>query len=394
MIETSPDQPLLRVRELKTWLDTGDAIVRAVDGVSFDVRRGETFALLGESGCGKSMTALSIMRLLPDAGQVVAGAVELDGRDLLALPEAEMRNVRGRRIGMIFQEPTLSLNPVMTAGAQISEALRRHTVVDGTELDARVLELLDAVRIPDAARRRGEYPFQLSGGMKQRVMIAMALACNPDLLIADEPTTALDVTIQAQILDLLRELQGKRGMSLLLITHDLAVVAEMAHRVAVMYAGVIVESTSREAFFARPAHPYSRKLFDSVPKKEKRGDALAVIRGSVPALTQDFTGCRFAERCDYAWDLCRRATPGSVRCRRRTDGALLSVRAGRTEGRGPRDEGRGGNPHTRHSTLDTRHWLPVSRQSSVVTPRGQGPEGPFPHPQGRAQARRRSRQGG
>jgi peptide/nickel transport system ATP-binding protein len=309
MSDISADQPLLRVRGLRTSLYTGDAVVRAVDGVSFEVRRGETFALLGESGCGKSMTALSIMRLLPDAGQVVAGAVELDGRDLLELPEAEMRNVRGRRIGMIFQEPTLSLNPVMTVGGQVAEALRRHTALDGAELDARVLELLDAVRIPDAARRRGEYPFQLSGGMKQRVMIAMALACNPDLLIADEPTTALDVTIQAQILDLLRELQKERGMSLLLITHDLAVVAEIAQQVAVMYAGVIVETASREAFFARPAHPYSRKLFDSVPNKEKRGDALAVIRGSVPALTQDFTGCRFAERCDFAWDLCGQAAP-------------------------------------------------------------------------------------
>jgi peptide/nickel transport system ATP-binding protein len=249
------------------------------------------------------------MRLLPDAGQVAAGAVELDGRDLLDLPEAEMRNVRGRRIGMIFQEPTLSLNPVMSAGDQIAEALRRHTPLEGDGLDARVLALLEAVRIPDAARRKDEYPFQFSGGMKQRVMIAMALACDPDLLIADEPTTALDVTIQAQILDLLRELQARRGMSLLLITHDLAVVSEMAHRVAVMYAGEIVETAGRAAFFARPAHPYSRKLFDSVPKKEKRSDALAVIRGSVPALTQDFIGCRFADRCDYAWDLCRRVTP-------------------------------------------------------------------------------------
>jgi peptide/nickel transport system ATP-binding protein len=283
--------------------------VRAVDGVTFDVRRGETFALLGESGCGKSMTALSVMRLLPDAGQVVAGVVELAGRDLLALPEAEMRNVRGQSIGMIFQEPTLSLNPVMTAGDQIAEALRRHTSLEGDALAARVLALLEAVRIPDAARRKDEYPFQFSGGMKQRVMIAMALACDPELLIADEPTTALDVTIQAQILDLLRELQAGRGMSLLLITHDLAVVSEMAHRVAVMYAGEIVETAGREAFFARPAHPYSRKLFDSLPAKAKRGDALAVIRGSVPALTRDFTGCRFADRCEFAWDLCRKSAP-------------------------------------------------------------------------------------
>ncbi len=303
-------QPLLRVRELRTWIDAGEAIVRAVDGISFEVGRGETFALLGESGCGKSITALSVMRLLPDAGSIVGGSVELDGRDLLLLPESEMRDVRGKRIAMIFQEPMLSLNPVMTAGEQIAETLRRHTDLDGAALEARVLELLEAVRIPEAARLRDEYPFQLSGGMKQRVMIAMALACDPELLIADEPTTALDVTIQAQVLDLLRELQKSRRMSLMLITHDLAVVAEMAHRVAVMYAGEIVESAPREAFFTRPAHPYSRKLFDSLPAKGKREEALAVIRGSVPSLTQEFSGCRFAERCDSAWELCRRSTPG------------------------------------------------------------------------------------
>jgi len=306
----SQDAPLLRVRDLRTWLATGDAIVRAVDGVSFDVQRGETFALVGESGCGKSMTALSIMRLLPDAGGIVGGSVELDGRDLLQLPESGMRDVRGRRIGMIFQEPALSLNPVMTAGEQIAEALRRHIGLQGAALEARVLELLEAVRIPEAARRKDEYPFLLSGGMKQRVMIAMALACDPELLIADEPTTALDVTIQAQVLDLLRELQKSRRMSLMLITHDLGVVAEMAHRVAVMYAGEIVETTSRATFFSRPAHPYSRKLFDSLPAGSKRGAPLAVIRGTVPALTRDFTGCRFADRCDAAWDLCRTSTPG------------------------------------------------------------------------------------
>ena len=305
----SQDHPLLSVRDLRTWLATGDAIVRAVDGVSFDVQRGETFALVGESGCGKSMTALSIMRLLPDAGGIVGGSVELDGRDLLQLPESGMRDVRGRRVGMIFQEPALSLNPVMTAGEQITEALRRHTSLAGAALDARVLELIDAVRIPDAGRRRHEYPFQLSGGMKQRVMIAMALACDPELLIADEPTTALDVTIQAQVLDLLRELQKSRQMSLMLITHDLGVVAEMAHRVAVMYAGEIVETTSRAAFFSRPAHPYSRKLFDSLPAGNKRGAPLAVIRGTVPSLTREFIGCRFADRCDAAWDLCRKSAP-------------------------------------------------------------------------------------
>jgi len=305
----SDPRPLLSVRDLRTSLDTDGGIVRAVDGVSFEIRRGETFALLGESGCGKSMTALSIMRLLPDAGSVVGGCVEFNGHDLMRLPESGMRDVRGRRVGMIFQEPALSLNPVMTAGEQIAEALERHSNSKGGPLEARVLELLDAVRIPDAARRRHEYPFQLSGGMKQRVMIAMALACDPELLIADEPTTALDVTIQAQVLELLRELQQARGMSLMLITHDLGVVAEMAHRVAVMYAGEIVETASSEIFFARPAHPYSRKLFDSLPSRGKRGEALSVIRGSVPALTQEFSGCRFADRCDSAWDLCRRSVP-------------------------------------------------------------------------------------
>ena len=303
------NRPVLKVDNLRTWIDTGDAIVRAVDGLSLTIGRGETFALLGESGCGKSVTALSVMRLLPEVGQIVSGSVKLDGENLLALSEAEMRNVRGRRIAMIFQEPMLSLNPVMTAGAQIAETLGRHTDLEGAALGRRVLELLDAVRIPDAARRRGEYPFQLSGGMKQRVMIAMALACDPELLIADEPTTALDVTIQAQILDLLRELQKSRGMSLLLITHDLAVVAEMAHHVAVMYAGEIVEIAGRESFFAQARHPYSQKLFDSLPAKHKRGAALAVIRGGVPPLTCEFAGCRFVERCDRAWALCRSTVP-------------------------------------------------------------------------------------
>jgi peptide/nickel transport system ATP-binding protein len=334
---------LLSVKGLRTHLDSGDAVVRAVDGLSFEIRRGETFALVGESGCGKSMTALSIMRLLPDAGSVVGGAVELDGRDLMQLPESAMRDVRGRQIAMIFQEPALSLNPVMTAGAQVAEALRRHTGLAGPALDARVLELLNVVRIPDAARRKDEYPFQLSGGMKQRVMIAMALACDPELLIADEPTTALDVTIQAQVLDVLRELQKTRRMSLMLITHDLGVVSEMAHRVAVMYAGEIVETASREAFFSRPAHPYSRKLFDSLPSGGKRGAALAVIRGSVPPLTREFAGCRFADRCDSAWELCHRSVPGlyeagngqMARCH------LFAPGADKDKGKGEREKGKG-----------------------------------------------------
>jgi peptide/nickel transport system ATP-binding protein len=301
--------PLLRVENLRTWIDTGEAVLRAVDGVSFSIAHGETFSLVGESGCGKSLTALSVMRLLPDAGMVVGGTVELDGTNLLALPETRMRDVRGARIAMIFQEPMLSLNPVLTVGTQIAETLRRHTDLEGAALDRRVLELLDAVGIPDAARRRDEYPFQLSGGMKQRAMIAMALACDPELLIADEPTTALDATIQAQVLDLLLELQRERRMSMLLITHDLAVVWRMAHRVAVMYAGEIVETAEKPVFFSRPAHPYSRKLFDSLPAKAKRAGTLAVIRGTVPPLTREFTACRFAERCDRAWELCHRSVP-------------------------------------------------------------------------------------
>ncbi len=302
-------RPLLRVRDLATWLDSGDAVVHAVEGVSLDIPHGETFALLGESGCGKSITALSIMRLLPDSGQIVAGSAELDGVDLLRQPESAMRDIRGRSIAMIFQEPMLSLNPVMTIGEQIAETLARHTTLTGAALEARVVELLDLVGIADAQRRMHDYPFQFSGGMKQRAMIAIALACSPALLIADEPTTALDVTIQAQILDLLRKLQRERGMALLLITHDLAVVSEMAQQVAVMYAGEIVETAPRERFFAQPAHPYSRKLFEALPGKQRRDMPLKVIRGSVPSLTQQFTACRFADRCDYAWERCRAEAP-------------------------------------------------------------------------------------
>ncbi|HET9404559.1 MAG TPA: ABC transporter ATP-binding protein, partial [Burkholderiales bacterium] len=365
----SDPRPLLSVRDLRTHLYTDDAVVRAVDGVSFDVHRGETFALLGESGCGKSMTALSIMRLLPDAGSIVGGTVELEGRDLLQLPESQMRDVRGRRVGMIFQEPALSLNPVMTCGGQIAEALRRHTGLAGPALESRVLELLDVVRIPDAARRRHEYPFQLSGGMKQRVMIAMALACGPDLLIADEPTTALDVTIQAQLLDVLRELQRTRSMALMLITHDLGVVSEMARRVAVMYAGEIVETASRDAFFSRPAHPYSKKLFDSLPSRGKRDSLLAVIRGGVPSLAQGFTGCRFAERCDSAWDLCRQSAPGLyeagngqiARCHLDAPGADKSkVESRKSEGEtATRSNESLSTFDIRHSTSDTRSLLEV-----------------------------------
>ena len=301
---------LLDIRDLKTWLDSSGGTVRAIDGVSLEVERGETFAIVGESGCGKSMTALSVLRLLPEAGQVVGGSVLLGGEDLLCLPETAMRGVRGRRIAMIFQEPATSLNPVLTVGMQIAEVLQRHTALRGKAAHKRMLELLDAVGIPDPARRLDEYSFQLSGGLKQRVMIAVALAAEPDLLIADEPTTALDVTIQAQVLDLLSELQRRNGMAILLITHDLGVVAQMAHKVAVMYAGQIIEVAPREQFFRTPLHPYSRKLFQALPGSASRGGDLAVIRGQVPPLTTRFSGCRFAERCDFAWERCHSEVPG------------------------------------------------------------------------------------
>ena len=319
---------LLAVEGLRTLLDAPDGQVRAVDGVDFEIRRGECFALVGESGCGKSMTALSVMRLLPEAGRIADGSARLDGQDLFALPEAAMRAVRGRRIAMIFQEPATSLNPVLTVERQITEVIERHAGVSGRQARARALELLDAVGIPEGARRMQEYPFQLSGGLKQRVMIAAALAADPEILIADEPTTALDVTIQAQILELLRRLQSERGMAVLLITHDLGVVAHMAQRVAVMYAGEIVEVADKDAFFRAPQHPYSRKLFESLPSPARRAGRLAVIRGQVPPLTREFRSCRFAERCDWAFARCTEEPPRllllagghKVRCHLREQG--------------------------------------------------------------------------
>jgi peptide/nickel transport system ATP-binding protein len=299
----------LRVEELRTVLDTSRGMVRAVDGISFDLRKGECFALVGESGSGKSMTALSLMRLLPEAGRIVSGRVELDRLDVLGLPEAAMRAVRGRRVAMIFQEPSTALNPVLTNGRQIVEVIERHSNLSGDKAKQRAVELLSAVGIPDGEQRFEQYPFQLSGGLKQRVMIAAALAVDPEVLIADEPTTALDVTIQAQILELLAKLQAERGMALLLITHDLGIVSQMAHRVAVMYAGEIVELADRDAFFRAPQHPYAQKLFASLPSPQRRAGELAVIRGQVPPLTRTFEACRFAERCDFVFDRCRREAP-------------------------------------------------------------------------------------
>ena len=312
--------PLLEVTDLRVAIARGDDEIRPVDGVSFSIRQGQTFALLGESGCGKSMTALALARLLPDTGQICGGSVHLAGEDVLALPEAAMRRVRGGRIGMIFQEPSTSLNPVMTVGAQIMEALARHCP-PGVVLADEACGLLEAVGIPDPARRLRDFPFQFSGGMKQRVMIAIALAGRPQLLIADEPTTALDVTIQAQVLDLLVAIQRARGMGMLLITHDLGVVARVAHTVGVMYAGEIVETGARTDFFAAPLHPYSRKLFAALPGADRRGAALEAPEGSVPGLDRVFQGCRFAERCPMAFDRCDEEAPGwhrlgeqAVRC--------------------------------------------------------------------------------
>ncbi|RFC35917.1 MAG: peptide/nickel transport system ATP-binding protein [Candidatus Nitrotoga sp. SPKER] len=297
---------ILNVDGLVTCLNNG---ARIVDDISFRIKQGETFALLGESGCGKSMTALSLMRLLPDGIRVASGDIKLEEEDILALPEYAMRKIRGGQMAMIFQEPGLSLNPVMTVGDQIAEVLTLHQPMRSKEVHLRCIELLEQVGISDAPRRASEYPFQLSGGMKQRVMIAMAMAGQPKLLIADEPTTALDVTIQAQVLKLLRDTQQKTGMALLLITHDLGVVAQMAHQVGVMYAGQIIEQASRDQLFARPAHPYTQKLFAALPDAGRSGQPLAAIPGNVPPLGAPRIACRFAPRCDKAWALCHEQVP-------------------------------------------------------------------------------------
>jgi peptide/nickel transport system ATP-binding protein len=307
-------ETLLKVSNLTTELGDPHRPVRVADRVDLDIRAGETFALLGESGCGKSMTALSLMRLLPPSGRIVDGSVRLEDTELLRLPEQAMRRIRGGRMGIIFQEPQTSLNPVMSVGAQIAEAVRLHDPRSRDGTLQRVVDLLRSVGIPDPERRAREYPHQLSGGMKQRAMIAMTLAGQPRLLIADEPTTALDVTIQAQVLQLLKSLQRDTGMAVLLITHDLGVVAETADRLAVMYAGEIVETAAAERFFSAPAHPYSRKLFASLPGTDKRDWRLAVIPGMVPPLDQGFVGCRFADRCDAVMPRCREEAPGWHDC--------------------------------------------------------------------------------
>ena len=324
----TPPAPLLEVDDLRLGFQAGRQPLCAVDGVSFRIARGETFALLGESGCGKSVTAQGILRLLPAAGRVLGGSVRYDGTDLLALPEVAMRAYRGGKIAMIFQEPSTSLNPVLTVGQQIAEVLARHLALRGAAARARSQELLEQVGIADPARRLDEYPFQLSGGMQQRVMIAIALAGEPELLIADEPTTALDVTMQAQILDLLAQLQAERGMAILLITHDLGVVARLAQRIGVMYAGELVEIAGREQFFTQPAHPYTQALFAALPDAGRRGAPLRTIAGQVPALSALPPGCRFAPRCPQAMPVCREENPAwredacgaQVRCHWQNEG--------------------------------------------------------------------------
>ena len=304
---------LLSVENLRTHFFTRDGVVRAVDGVSFAVYPGETLAVVGESGCGKSVTALSVLRLIASPpGKILSGKLLFEGKNLLELDEAEMRKLRGNEISMIFQEPMTSLNPVLTVGTQIAEALRVHRGLDRGEALAGAVDMLRQVDIPEPERRAGEYPHQLSGGMRQRVMIAMALACRPRLLIADEPTTALDVTIQAQILDLMRALKEKSGAAIVLITHDLGVVAEMAQRVVVMYAGRKVEEAPVDSLFAQPRHPYTRGLLASIPRlgEAARGARrLAEIPGVVPSLKEEIAGCIFAPRCPHATERCRREYP-------------------------------------------------------------------------------------
>jgi peptide/nickel transport system ATP-binding protein len=307
-------RPLLAIDDLKTWFYTRDGLVRAVDGLSYKLEAGEMLGIVGESGCGKSVGALSILGLIPTPpGRIVGGSIRFRGRELVGLEEAQLRAIRGNDISVIFQEPMTSLNPVMRIGRQITEPLMRHQGLSKREANHRAAEMLELVRIPDARRRLGEYPHQLSGGMRQRVMIAMALACRPDILIADEPTTALDVTIQAQILQLLRNLQKELGMAVLLISHNLGVIAQSVQRVVVMYAGRKVEEAPVAALFRRPRHPYTAGLLGSVPRVDRSGHhqqaRLAEIPGMLPVLGARAVGCAFAPRCALATERCRNAAP-------------------------------------------------------------------------------------
>ncbi len=297
--------PLLAVDALRVYFNTPEGIARAVDDVSFTVAAGETVGLVGESGCGKSVTALSLLRLVPPPGRIEPGSsIRFNGKDLATLPTEELRQLRGNRLAMIFQEPMTALNPVLTVGDQVAEVVRVHTTASRAEAWNRAVKMLAQVGIPDPAARAKQYPHELSGGMRQRVMIAMALILEPQLVIADEPTTALDVTIQAQILELLREMRDRTGLALLLITHDLGVVAEMASRVIVMYAGEVVEEAAVEALFENPSHPYTEGLLAAIPRMDDETERLKTIRGTVPPPTAWPSGCRFRDRCPYAFDRC------------------------------------------------------------------------------------------
>lgn len=300
---------LLEVKGLQTHFFHGKVEIPAVDGVDFVIRKGETLCVVGESGCGKSVTSMSILKLLPPEGRVVGGQILFKGRDLVHMPEKKMTEIRGNEISMIFQEPMTSLNPVYTVGKQIGEVIRRHERLDKKQTREKAIEMLKKVGIPAPERRVDEYPHELSGGMRQRVMIAMALACNPELLIADEPTTALDVTIQAQILELMKKLKNELNTSTVLITHDLGVVAEMADYVLVMYAGMVVEYCDVKTLFKKPLHPYTQGLLDSLPKINEAKDMLNVIEGTVPSLYDMPVGCSFWPRCPHAQEICKREKP-------------------------------------------------------------------------------------
>ena len=314
-------EKILQVKNLKTYFHTEAGLVKAVNEVSFDVEKGKTLGIVGESGCGKSITSLSIMGLVEKPGNIEGGEILFEGEDLLKKTEVQMRAIRGKKIAMIFQEPMTSLNPVYTIGQQLVEALLLHENMTKSEAKERAIEMLKLVKIPLAERRFDEYPHQLSGGMRQRVMIAMALAQNPSLIIADEPTTALDVTIQAQIMELMKEMKEKTGVSIMLITHDMGVVAEMADKIMVMYAGMVIEYATAREIFKDPKHPYTKGLLASIPRKDKDIDRLYTIEGTVPSLTSMPKGCRFCDRCTRAMEKCRNEQPPmyqfgerSVRC--------------------------------------------------------------------------------
>lgn len=300
---------LLEVKGLQTHFVSEKGSIPAVDGVDFAIRKGETLGIVGESGCGKSITSMSILRLLPPEGKIVGGNILFKGSDLVQLPEDKMTEIRGNEISMIFQEPMTSLNPVYTVGYQIGEVIRLHQGLDKKQTRAKAIEMLKLVGIPAPEKRVDEYPHQLSGGMRQRVMIAMALSCNPELLIADEPTTALDVTIQAQILQLMKEIKNKFNTSIMMITHDLGVVAEMADYVLVMYAGTVVEYCDVKTLFKKPLHPYTQGLLDSLPKLDEAKEMLSIIDGTVPSLYDMPAGCKFWPRCPHAQEICKQERP-------------------------------------------------------------------------------------